>query len=126
MISIDDALAGVNALAFDTSPFIYFIERHQTYLPVVREIFRRVDSGAIRGASSMITLAEVLTKPKQARNIVLQEEYRDLLLHGNNFRLALLTVEVADRAAELRAKYALRTPDAIQVRRPSRKGAMPS
>jgi hypothetical protein len=32
MTRLDEALAGVTTLGFDTSPFIYFIERHPTYI----------------------------------------------------------------------------------------------
>jgi hypothetical protein len=49
MTRLDEALAGVTTLGFDTSPFIYFIERHPTYIDVVREVIRRVDAGMVRG-----------------------------------------------------------------------------
>jgi hypothetical protein len=65
LTKLEDALRGVSSLGFDTPPFIYFIERHQRYLQVLREVFRRIDAGSTRGFSSVITLTEVLTKPKQ-------------------------------------------------------------
>jgi hypothetical protein len=52
MIRLNEALAGVTALGFDTSPFIYFIERHPHYLDVTREVIRRVDAGRMRGYTS--------------------------------------------------------------------------
>jgi hypothetical protein len=39
MTRLDEALAAVTTLGFDTSPFIYFIERHPTYIPTVRSFF---------------------------------------------------------------------------------------
>ena len=115
MIKLDDALSAVTALGFDTSPLIYFIEQHPHYLNVVREIFRRVDSTTIAGYSSVITLTEVLTKPKQLRDARVESEYRNLLLYSRNFSLIPIDYLIAESAAGLRASYRLRTPDALQL-----------
>ena len=63
----------------------------------------------------MITLTEVLTQPKQKGNMTLEQEYRDLLLHSRNFTLIPIDSAVAERAADLRARYRFRTPDALQI-----------
>jgi predicted nucleic acid-binding protein len=115
LTKLDDALAGVTALAFDTAPFIYFVERHPAYVDLVREIFRRVDAGAIAGYSSAITLTEVLTKPKQTGDAAIADAYRRILLGGRNFTLLPIDRAVAEIAADVRARYRLRTPDALQV-----------
>ena len=81
MSKIDEVLAGVTSLGFDTAPLIYFVECHPAYVDIVREFVRHVDIGTILGYSSMVTLTEVLTQPKQKGNTTLEQEYRDLLLH---------------------------------------------
>ncbi len=48
-------------------------------------------------------------------NASLQQEYRDLLLHSNHFRTVWIDFGIAESAAELRARYNLRTPDALQI-----------
>jgi predicted nucleic acid-binding protein len=115
MIRLDEALAGITVLGFDTSPFIYFIERHPRYLDVVREVIRRIHAGVVRGNSSVVTLIEVLTQPKRTGNTVIEREYRDLLLHSRHFELISIDTLIAEQAAALRASYALRTPDALQI-----------
>jgi len=112
-IKLDEALSGVVALGFDTPPFIYFIERDQKHLPVLREVFRRIDAGAIQGYSSVITLTEVLTKPRAAGDVTM--ERAELLTGSRNFTLLSIDSRVASNAADLRARYGLRTPDALQV-----------
>jgi len=92
MIKLDEALAAVTALGLDTPPFIYFIEQHPSYLTVVREIFRRVDSMAIAGYSSMITLTEVLTQPKRLQNSTVENEYLSLLLYSSPLIIQLPNV----------------------------------
>jgi predicted nucleic acid-binding protein len=115
LIKLDDALSGVSRLAIDTSPFIYFIERHPDFIDVVRELFRRIDSGMLTGCTSMVTLVEVFTKPFQAGNPTLQREYQDLLLHSRNLATVSIGAVIAEEAARLRATQQLRTPDALQI-----------
>ena len=115
MTKLNDALTGVTKLGFDTAPLIYFVERNPKYVDLVREVVRRVDVGQISGFSSMVALTEVLTKPKKVGDTKTENEYCDLLLHSRNFRLILIDSTVAERAADLRARYNLRTPDALQL-----------
>jgi len=114
-VNLDTALAGVTSLAFDTAPLVYFIERHPRYVAVVREIIRRVDEGAIAGYRSVVTVTKVLTRPKQHGNILIEHKYRDLLLHSRNFGLVQIDAAIAESAADLRARYHIRTPDALQI-----------
>ena len=115
MAPLDDALAGVTAMGFDTAPIIYLIEANPKYDALVTEIFRRIDQGVLTGFTSVITLTEVLIQPLQQNQPRLQEEYRNLLLDSANFHTLPIDAEVAGQAAGLRAQYGLRTPDAIQL-----------
>jgi predicted nucleic acid-binding protein len=76
---------------------------------------KSVDAGAFLAFSSVITLTEVLTQPRRAGNVVLVAAYRRLLLNSKNHALVHINVEVAEKAAELRAAHNLKTPDALQV-----------
>lgn len=49
MTRLDDALVGVQRLGLDTAPFIYFVERNPAYVNLVREVVRRVSTGALLG-----------------------------------------------------------------------------
>ncbi len=115
MTKLDDALTNVAKLGFDTAPLIYFVERNPKFVDLMREVVRRVDAGQISGFSSMVALIEVLTKPKKVGDTKTEIEYRDLLLYSRNFKLLLIDSTVAERAADLRARYNLRTPDALQI-----------
>ena len=105
----------ITSLGIDTAPFIYFVERHSVYLPIIRDIFRRIDQGFMRGCASVITLTEVLVQPKRCGATALEKEYRDLLVRSRNFELIPIDAEIAEQAAELRSRYNLRTPDALQI-----------
>ncbi|MDQ2995681.1 MAG: PIN domain-containing protein [Chloroflexota bacterium] len=114
-MKLDDAFAGVDRLGLDTPPFIYLIERNPVYLALAREVFRRITSGALTAHSSVITLTEVLTQPYRVGNTALAQRYQNFLLRSRNFSLDLVTADIADQATALRARYGLRTPDALQI-----------
>lgn len=114
-MKLDTALRNVAFIGLDTSPFIYFVEQNPLYVDLMREVFKRITNGDFQASSSVITLTEVLIQPLRQNNQTLADDYRDLLFNGINFRLFSLTASIAERAAEIRAKYNLRTPDALQI-----------
>lgn len=112
---LSEALSGVSCLGIDTAPFIYFVERHPDYLDLMRAVIRRIDAGELKAVSSVVTLAEVLTQPLRLGNLLLAQNYRDVLYRSRNFRLVPIDATIAELAADLRARYNLRTPDALQL-----------
>lgn len=54
-------------------------------------------------------------QPFLHNNTQLQQEYRDLLLRSDHFEVTSIDTIIAERAAALRARYSLRTPDALQI-----------
>jgi predicted nucleic acid-binding protein len=115
VIKLDAALSGVTSLGLDTAPIIYFMEANPKYDDRVTEIFQRIDVGVIESVTSVITLLEVLVLPLRSGNTALQLKYTDLLLHSLHVETHAITAAVVQRAADLRARYNLRTPDALQV-----------
>lgn len=115
MTKLDDALANVSTLGFDTAPLIYFIEANPRYDALITEIFRRVDAGKLSGMTSVISLCEVLVYSFVKDDPSLRQSYRNLLLNSANFVTHAINDAMADHAAELRAKYRIKTPDALQI-----------
>jgi predicted nucleic acid-binding protein len=114
-MKLDDALKNVLLVAFDTAPIIYFVEANPAYDLLVTEIFQRVDDAKITGITSVISLCEVLVHPIRNQNSALKQRYLDILQNSPNFYTKFITSTIAETAAELRAKYNLRTPDALQI-----------
>lgn len=103
-------------LAFDSSPFIYYIEQNLQYAPVTEDLFGAIDRGDARGISSVLTLLEVLVQPIRSGRVDLAHEYRELLSGSRGISLFPIGADTCEISAGLRAKYAwIRTPDAIQV-----------
>jgi len=114
-VKISDALEGVQRLYTETAPLIYYVEENPTYVAKMNAIIEAIEDRPIEAVSSVITLTEVLTYPLKLGNTRLEREYRDILLHSVGFRLLTITAQIAESAAALRARYNLRTPDALHV-----------
>ncbi|MEO6830652.1 MAG: PIN domain-containing protein [Chitinophagaceae bacterium] len=99
----------------DTAPLIYFIEGHSSFQAILAALFQLNDSGSFSFLSSSITLLEVLVKPLREGQTKIADQYRNILTAAPGIELADITPEIAEKAAQLRAKYNLKTPDAIQV-----------
>lgn len=99
----------------DTAPLIYFIEGQIVYQPVLSKLFDLNDKGGFLFTTSTVTLLEVLVKPLREGQTALAAQYRSVLTSAPGIELHEITAAIADTAAGLRAKYNLRTPDAIQL-----------
>lgn len=115
MSLLDDLPLGA-AVGLDTAPLIYYIEANPRYATVVPPLFEdRLEQGQNTGVTSTVSLAEVLTQPFALGRTDLTQRYRDLLIGAPHLTLVDLTAALAERAADLRARYRLRLPDAFQI-----------
>ena len=108
--SLRDTVVGL-----DTAPLIYFIEEHPIWLPRLEPFFQALDQGLFRAVTSTVTVTEVLVHPFRQSQNGLAAQYRQILLQARNLTTMPVTAAIAEHAAELRAQYNLRTPDAIQL-----------
>lgn len=115
MTTLLAALDGVRRLAIDTAPLIYFVEGHPELGPEVRSVIARAEGGDLLLVSSVLTLTEVLTLPFDQGATEIAQTYKTLLLQTPYLRLEPVGPQVAERAARLRARHGLKTPDAIQI-----------
>lgn len=115
MSGLLDALSGVTYVGIDSSPFIYLIETHPAYLSLVEPLFERIDVGKINAVTSTITVAEVTVLPLRQQRYELRNQYLNLLLNNRSLDIIPVDVQVAQTAAELRAQYNVRLPDALQL-----------
>ncbi len=101
-------------VAIDSNCFIYLIEG-SPYTNKLIQIFQKIESKSIVGITSILTLTEILTGPYKNNDYKLVEEYRNTLLHFPNLLFREMDFNIADKTAQCRAQYGLKTPDAIQL-----------
>src|SRR5436305_2695767 len=109
------ARLGPILLFLDTAPVIYFVDRNPAYVAVADDIFQRIDSGLLQGATSPVTLAECLIMPVRLGLIQPQQDFADVLVQGANMTFVPLNAAIARNTAQLRVKYNLCLADAFQV-----------
>jgi predicted nucleic acid-binding protein len=112
-LALTDAIPDGSNVAFDTDSIIYFVERHPEFHPVVAPVFRKAAAGSIVPTISVISLVEVLTLPLRQNMAGLVASYRDLMDDARGFETQPVEHAIANRAAEIRARWNLATPDAI-------------
>ncbi|MEH2241490.1 type II toxin-antitoxin system VapC family toxin [Nostoc sp.] len=110
-------------VGLDTAPLIYFIEENPNYLDVTNAFFEAMFSDEFSVITSILTITEVLVYPLRQGNTVLAQQYRDILLNSQGLTTIEVFPDIAENAAQLRADYNLRTPDAIQMATAIRGGA---
>jgi predicted nucleic acid-binding protein len=114
-VKVRDALDGVHRLFLDSAPVIYYVEHDEQRIAVLDEVFDRVRSGALIAVTGPVTLAECLVLPYRLGDVVLQQDFFDLVVRGANTTFSTIDHERARDAAELRGRYNLTLADALQI-----------
>lgn len=107
--------AGHRRVLIDTSIWIYHLEQHPRWGGIAGEVLAAVEAGRYTGIASELVLLELTVKPLQLQRQDVADEYELRLSHFPHLDLLPVTREVLLDAAALRARFRLRTADAIQL-----------
>jgi predicted nucleic acid-binding protein len=99
----------------DTPAFIYFLEQHPRYHPLAEELFRRVEAGRLSACASVLVLTELLVPYYRNSDLARAAGLSAAVRSIDNLSVFPVSAPAAERAALLRAKYGVRTPDAVHV-----------
>ena len=102
-------------IALDTSAFIYQLEANARYVALTDQIFTWIERPGGKAVTSTITMTELLVQPYRAADQQQADEFYVILSTYPNLEWIAPNLEIADRAAKLRALHGLRTPDALQA-----------
>jgi len=106
---------GRGPVGVDTAIFIYFIEEHPTFLPLIEPLFQEVDDGRRELVTSALTLLEVLVVPYRSGDHLLAGRYEAVLTRSRGIRVADISRDHLRAAAQLRAATGAKTPDSLQL-----------
>ena len=115
MAAIAAPFAGHRLIALDTLVWIYHFEGSAAYGRSADAVLETVSGGHVAAVASELVLLELLVAPLKKGAQDVADEIEMTLLHFPHLQLAPVTRGVLIRAAEIRARYGLRTPDAIMV-----------
>ncbi len=98
----------------DTAPIIYGIEKNPDFAAFLLPLWQSVQSGQITMATSALTLLETLVLPLKHNDTLLIAAYERALTATKTLLLPI-TNDILREAANLRAQFNLKTPDAIHA-----------
>lgn len=113
----------VNVIGIDSVVFIYLLEEHQTYLDRVRALLDEVQKGKLEAVMSVIGMIEILTGPKKIGRSELAEQYKQIISTFPHLSIVGIDERIVDVSSHLRARYRIRTPDAIHLATALSRGA---
>lgn len=115
-LNIIEKLSNVESVFIDTAPIIYYIEAHEEYGPLIKDVISLFQSGKRPIFTSVITVTEVLPVPVSLKDEELAKKFVSFLKRGENINLLEISSNIAEYAGRLRGKYdSLRTMDALQL-----------
>lgn len=99
----------------DANALIYRVENVQPYLAAMQPLWNALDAGTQAVVTSELSLLEVLVKPIQQGNVLLQQLFEGTLYGTPGLTCLPITRQILESAAQLRATAGLKTPDAIHA-----------
>jgi len=99
---------------WDTNLFIYLFEKNAEWSPRVIELRRRMLARGDQLLTSYLTVGEVITKPKQLNNTMLERSYLNFF-SGGSVELVGFSLDAAQRYGDIRSRERVRPADAIQL-----------
>jgi len=99
----------------DANTIIYRVEAVQPYLQVTQPLWDALDRGTQLVVTSELSLLEVLVKPLQQSNLLLQQLFEGILYGTPGLTCVPITRQILETAANLRATINIKAPDAIHA-----------
>lgn len=96
----------------DSAIFIYLFEDHPKYASLLEPLF---NNEAVKKISSVIMIAEVLTKPFERKNSELINHYQEIFNHLPNLSIVSLDRESAILGSQIKAQYGFHLIDSFQL-----------
>ncbi|HKY63480.1 MAG TPA: PIN domain-containing protein [bacterium] len=109
------ALNRAGALYLDTSLLIYQLEDILPYSALTEVVFNSIENKKHEGHISVLSILELNVKPYQLGQSKTALTQVSLLKNLPHMTIHPIDLETADKAAQFRARYRLKTPDAIHA-----------
>ncbi|MFQ5809259.1 MAG: type II toxin-antitoxin system VapC family toxin [Armatimonadota bacterium] len=111
------ALEGCTLIGLDTELLIYMFEQNPRYVPLCRPLVERYEDprDPLHAVASAVALTEVLVLPFRDDDARLVDTYTQNLTNQRGLTVVPIGADIAVCAAQLRARYRLKTPDAIHL-----------
>jgi len=99
---------------WDSNLFIYLFEKNAEWSPRVLELRRKMVERRDELLTSYLTVGEVITKPRQFGNAMIERSYLNFFT-GGSVELVAFGLEAAKAYGDIRSRERIRPADAIQL-----------
>lgn len=108
-------LTKTHSLYLDTTLFIYHLEDKEPYFQLTAPLFELLESGKIKGHTSVLALMELNVGPYKQGRSDLSFSHTALLQNLKGLKIHPVDLNISDLAAQYRARYSFKTPDALHL-----------
>ncbi len=102
-------------LGVDAMVFVYHFEANPVFGEAAGRVLQATEDGRLSLVTSILSLMEVLVVPKRNAATALARRYRDFFGGFPNLTMVEIGTEVVEVASDLRARFRVRTPDALHI-----------
>jgi predicted nucleic acid-binding protein len=104
----------------DSNIFVYFLERHPLFFPVVAPVFAAIQAGSVTGLTGDAVVAEVMVGPYRSGSPAVIADVKSFFNTSGSFIILRHGPDEFDLAAQLRASHGMKFADALHVATASR------
>lgn len=123
MAGLKEELVKAEVVGIHTVCFIYYLEGGKWADALKENLFAPLEGGEFRAVVSTLLTTELLVRPKSLGREDVCRKYIGLIYSFPNLEVVPFDLDIAVRCAEIRAKYRIRTPDAVHLATAAEKGA---
>ncbi|MBU1130435.1 PIN domain-containing protein [Patescibacteria group bacterium] len=102
-------------VALDSNIFIYQFSQHPDFFIFSNYIFVALEKNKLQAVTSIISYIEIISQSTIEGNQYSINLYKRIFQQYPNLKVHTADFQIADKTAELRRKYSIKTPDAIQL-----------
>jgi len=115
IVKFKNLINNYKVVALDTSIFIYHLEDHPKFGSLAEIIFELAEKNRLKIISSIISPIEILTGYEKAKDFNARSNFIQMMNLFPNIEIYNLASNLVDQIVNLRVKYNLKTPDAIEL-----------
>ena len=98
----------------DTPILIYTLENHPDFYPLLQPLWAKFGNSEVSISTSELIITEALVSPLRSGDVRSIANYEQLIFHAG-INLVQIDQNILLAATNLRAKYRIKTPDAIHA-----------
>lgn len=102
-------------IGLDSMGFIYFLEDNSNFANLAEIIFELAEKDEAVIISTVLAPIEVLTGYRKTKDSAAENEFIQMVQDFPNIEIYDLDFRMIERVVDLRAKYSIKTPDAIHI-----------